>query len=213
MKLYGYYRSSASYRIRIVLNAKNIAWEYVAVRLDKGEQLAAEHNARNPLKLVPVLDTGDAMLAQSVAIAEYLENLHPEPALLPANELARAQVREMQHIISSEVQPLCNLRVLKHIRNEYDLDDASVTEWAHLWMRRGFDAFEQRAQEHSTDGRFSFGDSLSLADAWLMPQIYNAERFAMVLDAYPTIQGIVSHLSTIDPIASAHPAKQPDSPA
>ncbi len=212
MKLYGYYRSSASYRIRIVLNVKGIAWDYVAVALDKGEQTGASHAARNPMKLVPVLDTGDGLLAQSVAIAEYLEERFPEPALLPADSIARAQVREMQQIVSSEIQPLGNLRVLKHLREEYGQTDEGIGAWSRRWIGRGFDAFEARAAERSADGRFSFGDRLTVADVWLMPQVYNAERFGLDLAPYPTIRSVIAHVGSIDAVASAHPSVQPDAP-
>ena len=212
MKLFGFYRSSASYRIRIVLNAKGIEYEYVSVRLDKGEQLESAHVERNPMKLVPVLDTGDAIIPQSVAIAEYIETRFPEPALLPGNEVAKAQIREMVQIIASDVQPIGNLRVLNHLREKFGLDDKDVDEWSQHWIGRGFAAFEQRAAERSANGKFSFGDSLTLADAWLLPQAYNAVRFGLDIESFPTIRSIVEHCSTIDAVAAAHPSVQPDTP-
>jgi maleylacetoacetate isomerase len=213
MKLYGYYRSSASYRIRIVLNLKSIDWEYVAVALDKGQQHETDHVSRNPMKLVPVLDTGSELLAQSIAIAEYLETQVPEPPLLPRDAVELAQVREMQHIISSETQPLANLRVLKHLRSEYGQDDAGVDKWCRKWIGRGFDAFENRAAGHSSNGQYSYGDSFTLADAWLIPQVYNANRFGLDLEPYPTIRSVVEHCSGIEAVAAAHPSQQPDAPA
>jgi maleylacetoacetate isomerase len=213
MKLYGYYRSSASYRIRIVLNCKGIDWEYVAVRLDKGQQYEADHTDRNPMKLVPVLATGEVLLAQSIAIAEYLETRFPEPPLLPSDPVQLAQVREMQHIISSEIQPLANLRVLAYLRTELGQDDDGVGRWCQTWIGRGFDAFEKRAAERSADGAYSFGSRFTLADAWLVPQVYNAIRFGLDLGLYPTIRSIVAHCSTIDAVAAAHPEQQPDAPA
>ena len=212
MKLFGFYRSSASYRIRIVLNVKGIEWENIPVHLTKGQQHEAEHVERNPMKLVPVLDTGEALLAQSIAIAEYVESQFPEPPLLPTHPIQLAQVREMQHIISSEIQPITNLRVLKHLRSEFGQDDEGVNEWCRIWIGRGFEAFEKRATERSTDGQFSFGDSLTLADAWLMPQFYNAIRFGLDLDPFPTIRSIVDHCCGIEAVAAAHPDKQPDAP-
>ena len=212
MKLYGYYRSSASYRIRIVLNIKGIEWANIPVRLDKGHQFENEHVARNPMKLVPVLDTGDALLAQSLAIAEYLDSQYPEPALLPSNPVELAQVREMQQIISSEIQPITNLRVLKHLRKAFDQDEKGINQWCQKWIGKGFEAFESRAAERSSDGRYSFGNNLTLADAWLMPQIYNADRFGLDLEPYPTIRSIAGHCQTIEAIAAAHPALQPDAP-
>lgn len=213
MKLYGYYRSSASYRVRIALNVKGVDWEYVPVRLDKGEQSDPAYLQKNPMGFVPMLDTGDARLVESAAIVEHLELLIPEPRLYPEDPVARAQVREMQHIIGSGVQPLTNLRVLQHLRAEYGLDDAGVDRWCQKWIARGFEAFETMARERSADGRFSCGGSLTYADAWLMPQYYNANRFHLDTSPFPTINGIVEHCSTIPAVAAAHPSRQPDAPA
>ena len=212
MKLYGYYRSSASYRIRIVLNAKGIYWEYMAVGLDTGEQHEPGHADRNPMKPVPVLDIGNPLLSQSLAIADYLENQHPEPPLLPGDPVERVQVQEMQQIISTKIQPLDNQRVLKHLDASLNIDDNNIREWCQTWIAAGFDAFEKRAAERSADSRFSFGDKLTLADARLMPQLYNAKRFGLDLEPYPTIRSITDHCATIDAVAAAHPAKQPDAP-
>ena len=212
MKLYGYYRSSASYRIRIALNAKRIEWDYVTIRLDKGQQHDPDYLARNPMGFVPMLDTGDAQLVESAAIAEYLEFIHPEPPLYPSDPIARAQVREMQHIIGSGVQPLTNLRVLQHLRAEFGQDDEGIDRWCQRWIARGFEAFEARTKERSTDGLFSFGNSLSYADAWLMPQYYNAQRFGLDTSRFTTIESIVSHCSGIDAVAAPPPSRQPDAP-
>ena len=135
MKLYGYYRSSASYRLRIILNFKGIEWQYQAVNLLEGEQKSEEYRALNPLGLVPILDTDEAVLAQSPAIAEFLEEQHPEPALLPADPIGRARVREMMHSIGCEVHPLQNLGVLMHVKETYSLDDAAVQAWGRKGMR------------------------------------------------------------------------------
>ena len=212
MKLYGYYRSSASYRIRIVLNIKGVDWEYVPVALDKGEQRETSHRERNPMQLVPVLDTGDALLAQSVAIAEFLDTRYPVPPLLPADDVQRAQVREMQHIISSDVQPIGNLRVMQYVRDNFAQDDEGLAAWNREWIGRGFGAFEARAAERSTTGRFAFGDALTVADIWLVPQVYNADRFALDMTPYPTIRSVMQHLESIDAVADAHPSRQPDAP-
>jgi len=212
MKLYGFYRSSASYRIRIVLNFKGLDWEYIAVRLDKGQQNEADHVSRNPMKLVPVLDTGSELLTQSIAIAEYVETQFPEPPLLPKDPVELARVREMQHIISSEIQPITNLRILKHLRSAFAQDDTGIDQWCQKWIGSGFDAFESRAAEYSADGKFSFGKSLTLADAWLLPQMYNAIRFGLDLKPYPTIRSIAEHCSKIEAVAAAHPSQQPDTP-
>ena len=213
MKLYGYYRSSASYRLRIILNFKGLEWAYHAVNLLQGEQKTDAYKAKNPLGLIPVLDTGEAILAQSPAIAEYLEEQYSQPALLPADPLGRARVREMMHAIGCEVHPLQNLSVLQHIKETYSLDDAAVQEWGRKWIDRGFSAFETLARERSSEGRFSFGDSLTLADAWLIPQLYNAHRFKLDLTPYPTIVAIDQHCQALDEVGAAHPSKQPDAPS
>jgi maleylacetoacetate isomerase len=132
--------------------------------------------------------------------------------MLPGDPVPLAQVREMQHIISSDIQPIANLRVLGHLRNEFGAEDEAVNEWCREWIGRGFDAFEQRAADRSTDGRFSFGDSLTLADAWLLPQVYNAVRFELDMAPYPTIRSIVDYCSAIEAVAAAHPDRQPDAP-
>lgn len=210
MKLYGYYRSSASYRLRIILNTKGIDWEYHAVDLLKGEQGNTEFRALNPLGLVPVLDTGEAVLGQSPAIAEYLEEHYPEPALLPEDSLGRARVREMMHSVGCEIHPLQNSGVLVYMKDSYSLDDAAIMEWGRKWIDRGFTGFEAMARERSAEGRFSYGDSLSLADVWLIPQVLNAQRFKMDLTPYPTIVSIDRHCRTLEAFAAAHPSRQPD---
>ena len=144
MKLFGYYRSSASYRIRILLNLKEIDYEYVAVLLNKGEQKHADFLARNPSGLVPVLDTGEQSLGQSLAIAEYLEERFPEPALLPADPAGRARVREMLATVACDIHPLQNLRVLNYLRQEFSADDEAVSHWIERWISNGFTALEQR---------------------------------------------------------------------
>lgn len=212
MKLYGYWRSSASYRIRILLNLKGVHFEYVPVMLNRGEQRTAEFRAISPLGLVPVLDTGDAALGQSPAIAEYLEETRPAPALLPRDPLLRAQVREMLNLIGCEVHPLQNVRVLNHLREAYGQDDAAVGAWCRKWIGEGFKAFEELARRRSGSGRCSVGDTLTLADVWLVPQLYNANRFELDLEAFPTIVSIAKHCSALDAFAAAHPDRQPDAP-
>lgn len=212
MKLYGYYRSSASYRIRIALHYKSVDWEYISVRLDKGEQREAAYLEKNPMGLVPMLDTGDAQLVESAAIAEQLELDYPDPPMYPADPIERGHVREMQHIIGSGVQPLTNLRVLLHLRDEFGQDDDGINRWCQKWMARGFEAYEKFAASRSSDGRFSFGDSLSYADAWLLPQVYNADRFGLDMQPFPLINSIVEHCSGMEAVAAAHPSRQPDAP-
>lgn len=212
MKLYGYYRSSASYRIRIVLNLKGVAWENVPVLLNKGEQRGESFKSMNPAGLVPVLDTGTGLLFQSAAIAEYLEEAQPEPPLLPADPMLRAQVREMQNLVGCDIHPLQNLRVLNYLRAELGQDDAAVGAWCRNWIGAGFTAFEKLALQRSSQGRHCVGDSITLADAWLIPQLYNARRFGVDLGPFPTIVSIGSHCSALEPFAAAHPDRQPDAP-
>jgi len=165
-----------------------------------------------PLGLVLVLDTDEAVLAQSPAIEGFHEEQYPKPALLPPDPLGRAKVREMMHSIGCEIHPLQNLGVLLHIKETYSLDDAAVQAWGRKWIDRGFSAFETLARERTSDGRFSFGDSFTLADVWLIPQLYNAHRFELDLAPYPTIVAIDQHCQTRDGVAAAHPSKQPDAP-
>jgi maleylpyruvate isomerase len=212
VKLYGYYRSSASYRLRIILGLKKIDWENHPVHLAKGEQLSPEFRTINPMGLVPVLDTGESILSQSPAIAEYLEEMYPEPSLLPASSVARAQVREMLNTIGCEIHPLQNLRVLKYLRAEYGQDDDGVAAWCREWIAQGFTAFENLAMGRSVSKQYSFGDSLSLADVWLVPQVYNARRFGLDLTSYPVISSVDAHCQELTAFADAHPDKQPDAP-
>lgn len=212
MKLYGYYRSSASYRIRIILNFKGLPWDYVPVRLDRGEHRQAPFRAVHPAGFVPVLEDGAHRLGQSMAIAEFLEERYPTPALLPQDPLGRARVRELQGIIGCDVHPLQNLRILKYLRAEYDEDDAGVAAWCRKWIADGLEIYEALARERSADGQYSVGNSLTLADAWLVPQVYNANRFSLDLGPYPTIRSIAGHCTALEPVAAAHPARQTDAP-
>ena len=213
MELYGYYRSSASYRVRIILNFKGLAWDNVPVMLNLGEQHEEAFRALNPMGFVPVLVDGDARLSQSPAIAEYLEEKHPSPALLPSEPLRRAEVREIQNLIGCDIHPLQNLRILKHLKKAFGQDDAATAAWCRHWIGAGFDAIEALARARSVDGRFCVGDQPTLADVWLVPQLYNARRWELDLASYPTLVGIGRHCETIDAFAAAHPARQPDAPA
>ncbi|MGB5579505.1 MAG: maleylacetoacetate isomerase [Woeseia sp.] len=212
MSLFGYYRSSASYRIRIILNLKGLPWQYETVLLNRGEQTQADFLARNPSGLVPVLDTGSDSLSQSIAIAEYLEEAHPSPALLPEAAVSRARVREIMAIISCDVHPLQNLRVLNYLRQEFGADDTQVNTWIHRWINGGFKAIEELLARHASDGRFCVGSTATLADALLIPQVYNARRFAVDLTPYPLISAIDAHCQSLPAFAKAVPERQPDAP-
>jgi maleylpyruvate isomerase len=210
MKLYGYFRSSASYRIRIILNLKNLEHESIAVMLNRGEQHENGFRSINPMGFVPVLDAEGDLLAQSPAIAEYLEEEYPTRPLLPVGSIPRARVREMMHTIGCDIHPLQNLRVLKHLRSEYSQDDEGVKDWCQKWMGAGFLAFENLAAQRSDNGTFAFGDTLSLADVWLIPQVYNARRFDLDMTPYPTITSIDKHCQDLPEFAKAHPSAQED---
>jgi maleylpyruvate isomerase len=213
MKLYGYYRSSASYRVRIILNFKGLSWDYVPVMLNLGEHRGDAFRAINPMGFVPVLADGDARISQSPAIAEYLEERHTSPALLPADPVGRAGVREIQNLIGCDIHPLQNLRVLRHLREAFGQGEAATAAWCRHWIGAGFDAVEQLAQARSAAGRFCVGDTPTLADVWLVPQLYNARRWELDLAPWPTLSGIGRHCEAIDAFAAAHPARQPDAPA
>ena len=213
MKLYGYYRSSASYRIRILLHAKQIEFDYVSVLLNKGEHLQADFRQINPLGFVPVLIDSDKVISQSPAIAEYLEETHPTPPLLPADAFARAQIREIVNMIGCDIHPIQNLRILKYLQSEFGQRDDGVATWCRHWIGAGFDAVETLVRERSSSGRFCHGDTLSLADAWLVPQMSNARRFELDLAPYPTLCSIDANCQTLGAFKAAHPANQPDTPA
>ncbi|MCE8031472.1 maleylacetoacetate isomerase [Halomonas daqingensis] len=209
--LYGYFRSSAAYRVRIALNLKGLAYEQVAVNLVKGEQRAEENLARNPQGLVPVLETDDGTrLTQSLAICEYLEERHPEPALLPGDPAGRARVRSLAQLVACEIHPLNNLKVLKYLVHELKLDEAAKLAWYRHWIAEGFTALEARLAGEAATGAFCHGDSPSLADVCLVPQVFNAERFECDLSAYPTIRRIAERCRAMEAFAKAAPGAQPD---
>lgn len=212
MRLYGYYRSSASYRIRIVLHAKQIPFESVPVLLNTGEHREADFRKINPQGFVPVLEDGDTVIAQSAAIAEYLEETHPAPALLGGDAAARARVREILGIIGSDIHPIQNLRILRYLQSEFAQDDEGVAHWCRHWIAQGFAALESLLASRS-DGRYCCDGGLTLADAWLIPQAYNARRFGLDLQAYPTITAIDAHCTSLQAFRAAHPDRQDDAPA
>lgn len=212
MTLFGYYRSSASYRIRIVLNLKGLPWEYQSVLLNRGEQQQPEFLARNPSGLVPVLDTGGVSLSQSIAIAEYLEEAHPDPALMPKDPIERARVREIMAIIACDVHPLQNLRVLNWLREQLGADETKVTAWIHRWISAGFVAIERLLEQRGSGSDYCVGTTPTLADALLIPQMYNARRFALDLEPFPRLRAIDAHCQTLHAFTDAAPENQPDSP-
>ena len=212
MKLYGYFRSSATYRARIALNLKGVAWESVLVdlRAPVSAQNTAEFRALNPSGLIPVLVDGARVITQSLAIIEYLEETHPEPRLLPAAPPERARVRALALAIACDIHPLNNLRVLNYLRKPLHLDDETVRAWYAHWITEGFRALEQEAQRLSGDGRHLYGTAVTLADVCLVPQMANAHRYNCDVAPYPTLRAICAHLETLPAFARAAPQAQPD---
>ena len=201
--LYDYFRSSASYRVRIALNLKGLAYDSVPVSLLDNAQRAPEYLRKNPQGLVPALLDGEQLLTQSLAICEYLEETYPQPALLPNDAIGRARVRALALSIACDIHPLNNLRVLRRLEAQFAADQAGKDAWYQHWIQSGFEAFEQQIQ--STHGHYCFGDTVTLADLALVPQVYNARRFNCDLSAYPTMRAIEQRCLALDAFARAIP--------
>jgi maleylacetoacetate isomerase len=208
--LYSYFRSSAAYRARIALNLKNIDYEIRPVHLLKngGEQFNADYLALNPQGRVPVLVVENKVLTQSSAIIEYLEEVYPDPPLLPANPIERAYVRSLSEIIACDIHPLNNLRVLNYLKGNLKIDFEQT--WRSHWIQEGFAAIEQQIQKSDYQGQFCFGDMPSMADAFLVPQVYNALRFGCEMSSFPLISGIYENCLQKIPFSKATPENQPD---
>jgi maleylpyruvate isomerase len=210
LKLHNYFRSSASYRVRIALNLKGLDYDYLICHLRKGEHQSGAFRKLNPQALVPALETDDGILTQSLAIIEYLEETHPQPALLPTDAVPRARVRAIALSIACEIHPLNNLRVLAYLQNELGLDENTRNQWYHHWIHTEFRVLEERLDHESATGRFCHGDSPTLADICLVPQVANAQRFQVDLSHYPTILRINHGCLQLDGFARAVPDRQPD---
>jgi maleylacetoacetate isomerase len=210
MKLYNYFRSSAAFRVRIALNLKGLKYDYVSKAFLKNEHRAPDYLAVNPQGLIPALDVDGTVISQSVAIIEYLNELHPQPPLLPADPLARAHVRSMALAIACDIHPLNNLRVLNYLRQDLAQTDDGVNTWYRHWVGEGFRGLELQVAKHSSARRHCFGDSLSLADVCLVPQMYNARRFNCDLTPFPTLVAISTHLESLPAFDTARPEVQPD---
>ena len=208
--LYGYFRSSAAYRVRIALAWKNIAYETRPVHLVKKEQSAPDYLALNPQGLVPVLQIDGHTLGQSAAILEYLEETRPEPALLPKDPAGRALVRWMTQLVVADIHPINNLRVGKYLRGPLGQGDEAVTLWMRHWMEEGFRALEALAVEHG--GAFCHGDAVSFADICLVPQMYNARRFGLELAEFPRLMAVDERCAELPAFIQSHPDNQVDSP-
>jgi len=210
MKLYTYYRSSAAFRVRIALNLKGLKYDSVPKLFAKNEHRAADYLSVNPQGLIPALDIDGAVLSQSMAIMEYLDEKHPEPAFLPADAIGRARVRSMALSIVADLHPINNLRVLNYLRRELKQDDDGVNTWYRHWVTEGFRSLEQLAGTYSKSGRYCYGDSVSLADICLVPQMYNARRFETDLKPFPKLVAISTYLESLPEFAAARPEVQPD---
>jgi maleylacetoacetate isomerase len=209
MRLYSFFRSSAAFRVRIALNLKGIDYEIVAVNLPNGAHRTAEFLAVNPQATIPTLDDNGTILWQSLAIIEYLDARYPAPRLIPPEPVARARVQALAQLIACEIHPLNNLRVLTYLRGELKLDEAAVSKWYAHWIAEAFAALETFVAQWS-GGRYCFGDSLTLADVCLVPQMYNARRFNCDLEPYPTLVRVASGLEAEPAFARAAPNLQPD---
>jgi maleylacetoacetate isomerase len=206
MKLYTYFRSSAAYRVRIALNLKQVPYDLVAVNLLKGEHATQAYAAVNPQKRVPALDIGETVLLQSPAILEYLDETYPEPPLLPVGAVARARVRAVCALIACDIHPLNNSGTLAYLKQRLGQDRSAVEAWYAHWVRGGFDAIEQMLEP----GPFAFGSRPTLADVYVVPQVFNARRFNVPLELYPRITAVEEACATLEAFQAAAPDRQAD---
>lgn len=208
--LHNYFRSSTSVRVRVALNLKEVAYEYIPRALLANEHKADDHLALNPQGLVPTLLTPEGALPQSLAIIEWLEEEYPNPPFLPKGAFARARVRSLAHIVAMDIHPVNNLRVLQYLETEFQADAAAKTKWFTTWARAGFEALEARLSAEAETGAFCHGDAPGLADICLFAQVVNNERFGVGLEGFPTIAGIHQACLQIPAFERALPAHQPD---
>jgi maleylacetoacetate isomerase len=210
LALYTYFRSSAAYRVRIALNYKGLAYEPRCVHLLKGEQNSYEYREINPEGRVPALRVDGAVLTQSLAIIEYLEETHPEPRLLPKLPIERAHARALAQIVACDIHPLNNLRVLNYLKEKLSQDETAREAWIRRWIGDGLRAYEDHLAAHGTSGRFSLGDRPTLADICLVPQLFNARRYGCDLAPFPRTRAIEEHCLALPAFRDAAPGNQPD---
>ena len=210
MKLYGYFRSSAAFRVRIALNLKKRDYETASIHLRRNDQSRPEYRNVNPQGLVPTLEDGGQSLIQSLAIIEYLDEIYPDPPLLPKDPAGRARVRALADIVACDIHPINNLRVLRYLTHSLGHDEAAIASWYNHWIATGFQALETMLAEDSRTDGFCHGDTPSLADVALIPQVVNAERYRLNLAPYPTITRIFGRCMALEPFRAAHPDQQPD---
>jgi maleylacetoacetate isomerase len=210
MKLYGYFRSSAAFRVRIALNLKGLPYDTASIHLRRNDQSAPDYRAVNPQGLVPTLEDGAQTLIQSMAIIEYLDELHPEPPLLPKQPADRARVRALADIVACDIHPINNLRVLRYLTRELGHDEAAIAKWYNHWIAAGFQAIEPLLVQDARTGTFCHGETPGLADVALVPQVVNSERYHLDLAPYPTVVRIYENCMRLEPFDAAHPRNQPD---
>lgn len=214
--LYSYWRSSAAYRVRIALNLKGLQYETRAVHLvqDGGQQHAPAYKAINPQEMVPCLLDGDRVITQSLAIMEYLDEMYPQPesALLPADARGRAHVRSLAMAVACDIHPLGNLRVLQQLESDFGVSDEQRAAWSRHWISVGFRAIETQLADCAATGRYGYGETPTLADACLIPQVYNALRWKLPMDDYPIIARIHRACNELEAFQRAAPEAQPDAP-
>jgi maleylpyruvate isomerase len=210
MKLYSFFRSGTSHRLRIALNLKGIATDYAAIDLRVDEQHKEAFKAINPQGMVPALDTGEQVLIQSPAIIEWLEEKHPTPALLPIGAEARARVRALAAMVGCDIHPINNRRILQTLRKQFGANEDAINAWCGHWISEGFDAYEALIAADKTRGRFSFGDTPTLADVYLIPQVESARRFNVDLTKWPHILAVEKACMSLEAFQKAAPEQQPD---
>lgn len=210
--LYNYFRSSTSYRVRIALYHKELHFEYKAIHLlnNGGEHHSSEYKNINPQQEVPTLVHDGSVIAQSVAIIEYLEEVFPQKPLLPKNAILRAQIRQFCENINSFMHPVCNLKIQQYLATKHGYGPAEKEQWIQYWSKIGFDALEETLQK--TSGKFCFGDTLTSADLFLIPQVFSAKRFKVDMAKYPLILKIEKNCLELESFKKAHPMNQPDTP-